>query len=82
MWLRLSAASVANTIVTWIRMKNRKYTNTRKCSERATWMLRRLLIIVRRCDSAGDIPNPVISAAGAAMNTVTKYDSNCNEPGS
>jgi hypothetical protein len=40
-------------------------------------MLNRLLITVRRIDSAGDIPNPVISAAGAAMKTTVKYASNC-----
>ncbi len=58
-------------------MKNRKYTSTTKCSERACWMLRRLLSQWTRCDSAGDIPRPVINAAGAAMKTVVKYDSSC-----
>ena len=35
-------------------------------SERASFMLNRLLITVRRIDSAGDIPRPVMSANGAA----------------
>jgi hypothetical protein len=72
MWLRLRNASVAKTIVTWVTMKNRKYTSTRKCSDRAAWMLNRLLITVRRIDSAGDIPSPVMTASGAAMKTVVK----------
>jgi hypothetical protein len=54
-------------------MKKMKYSKTRKCNERACWMLNRLLITVRRIDSAGDIPRPVITAAGAAMKTVVKY---------
>jgi hypothetical protein len=40
-------------------------------------MLSRLLSQCTRCDNAGDIPRPVINAAGAAMKTVVKYDSNC-----
>lgn len=40
-------------------------------------MLSRLLMWVRRMDTAGLIPSPVMTAAGAAMNTVMKYASNC-----
>ena len=53
-------------------MKNRNHTNTRKCSERASWMLNRLLIGLNRVDSAGDMPSPVINASGAAMKMVMK----------
>ena len=58
-------------------MKNRNQTNTRKCSERAVWMLSTELIRLNRVDSAGDMPSPVISASGAATNTVTKYAISC-----
>ena len=53
-------------------MKNRNQTSTRKCSERAVWMLSNLLIRLKRVESAGDMPSPVISASGAATKTVTK----------
>ena len=61
-----------NTNVTCITMKTRNQTSTRKCSERAVWMLNSLLIRLKRVDSAGDMPRPVISASGAATKTVTK----------
>ena len=61
-----------NTNVTCSTMKTRNQTSTRKCSERAVWMLKTLLIRLKRVDSAGDMPSPVISASGAATNTVTK----------
>ena len=53
-------------------MKTRNQTSTRKCSERAVWMLSTLLMRLKRVDSAGDMPSPVMSASGAATNTVTK----------
>ena len=53
-------------------MKNRNQTSTRKCSERAVWMLSTLLIRLKRVDSAGDMPSPVMSASGAATKTVMK----------
>ena len=53
-------------------MKTRNQTSTRKCSERAAWMLSTLLTRRKRVDSAGDMPSPVTRASGAAMNTVTK----------
>ena len=46
--------------------------STRKCSERAAWMLSRLLMRVNRVESAGDMPSPVTSASGAAKKTVMK----------
>ena len=62
-----------NTNVTWITMKIRNQTSTRKCSERAVWMLKTLLIRLKRVDSAGDMPEAGDqSASGAAMKTVTK----------
>ena len=61
-----------NTNVTCITMKTRNQTSTRKCSERAVWMLKTVLIRLKRVDSAGDIPRPVMSASGAATKTVTK----------
>ena len=57
-------------------MKNRNQTSTRKCRDRAVWMLSTRLIRLKRVDSAGDMPSPVMSAAGAAMKIVTKYASN------
>ena len=72
MWLRLFSSPVVNTSVTWITMKTRNQTSTRKCSDRAVWMLSTLLIRLKRVDSAGDMPSPVISASGAATKTVTK----------
>ncbi len=45
---------------------------TRKCGERAVWMLSTELIRLNRVDSAGDIPRPVMIANGPAMKTVTK----------
>ena len=63
---------MVNTNVTCITMKTRNQTSTRKCSERAVWMLRTLLTRLKRVDSAGDIPRPVMSASGAATKTVMK----------
>ena len=40
-------------------------------------MLSTLLTALKRVESAGDIPRPVISASGAAMKIVTKYASIC-----
>ena len=77
MWFRLASSPVANTRVTWMTMKNRNQTRTRKCSDRATWMDSTRLTGLIRVDSAGDMPSPVISASGAATNTVTKYASSC-----
>jgi len=53
-------------------MKTRNQTSTRKCSERAVWMLSTLLTRVKRVDKAGDMPSPVSTASGAATNTVTQ----------
>ena len=53
-------------------MKTRNQTSTRKCSERAVWMLNTLLIRLKRVDSAGDMPRPVTRASGAATKTVMK----------
>ena len=53
-------------------MKTRNQTSTRKCSERAVWMLKIVLTRLKRVDSAGDMPRPVISASGAATKTVMK----------
>jgi hypothetical protein len=72
MWLRLLSRPVVNTKVTCITMKDTNHTNTRKCKDRAVWMLSILLTRLKRVDSAGDMPSPVISASGAATNTVTK----------
>ena len=36
-------------------------------------MLKTVLIRLKRVESAGDIPKPVISASGAATKTVMKY---------
>ncbi len=77
MWLRLTSSPVVNTKVTCSTMKIRNQTSTRKCTDRAVWMLKTLLIRLNRVDSAGDIPRPVISASGAAMNTVMKYAISC-----
>ena len=54
-------------------MNSTNQTNTRKCSERAVWMLSSLLIRLKRVDSAGDMPSPVMSASGAATKIVMKY---------
>jgi hypothetical protein len=35
MWLRFGSNPVVNTNVTWMTMKSRNHTNTRKCSDRA-----------------------------------------------
>ncbi len=43
--------------------------------DRAVWMLRSLLIRLKRVDRAGDMPSPVMSASGAATKSVTKYAS-------
>ncbi len=67
-----------NTEVTWMTMKNRNQHSTRKCSERAVWMLNNLLTRLNRVESAGDIPSPVIKASGAATKTVTKYAMLCS----
>ena len=53
-------------------MNSRNQHSTRKCSDRATWMLNTELIHRNRVDSAGDMPSPVISASGAATKTVMK----------
>ena len=53
-------------------MNNRNQTSTRKCSDRAVWMLSTVLIRLNRVDSAGDMPSPVMSASGAATKTVMK----------
>ena len=58
-------------------MKNKNQIRTRKCSDRATWMDSTRLTGLIRVDRAGDIPSPVISASGAATNTVMKYASSC-----
>jgi len=76
MWLRFTNAPVAKTSVTWMTMKMRNQTNTKKCSDRAVWMLSTLLSRLNRVDNAGDIPSPASSASGAAMNTVMKH-ANC-----
>ena len=72
MWLRLASRPVVNTNVTCITMNSRNHTSTRKCSDRAVWMLNTLLTRLNRVDSAGDMPSPVISASGAATKTVMK----------
>ena len=72
MWLRLLSRPVVNTSATCITMKNKNQTSTRKCRDRAVWMLSARLIRLKRVDSAGDMPSPVMSAAGAAMKIVTK----------
>src|SRR5689334_4915534 len=77
MWFRLRRRPVAKTNVTCMTMKNRNQHRTRKCSDRAVWIDSRLLTRLKRVESAGDMPRPVISASGAAMNTVRKYASNC-----
>ena len=72
MWFRLRSSPVVNTKVTWMTMKNKNQHKTRKCSDRAAWMDSTRLTGLIRVDSAGDIPSPVISASGAATNTVMK----------
>lgn len=72
MWFRLFSSPVMNTSATCMTMNSRNHTSTKKCNERATWMLSTLLTRVNRVDKAGDIPSPVSSASGAAMNTVKK----------
>ena len=54
-------------------MKIKNQINTRKWRDRAVWMLSTRLSRLKRVDSAGDIPSPVMSAAGAAMKMVMKY---------
>jgi len=39
-------------------MKIRNHTSTRKCSDRAVWMLKIRLIPLKRVERAGDIPRP------------------------
>ena len=63
---------MVNTRVTCITMNSTNQTNTRKCSERAVWMLSSLLIRLKRVDSAGDMPSPVTKASGAATKIVMK----------
>ena len=53
-------------------MNTRNQTSTRKCSDRAVWMLSTLLTRLKRVESAGDMPSPVTSASGAATKIVTK----------
>ena len=53
-------------------MNSRNQASTRKCSERAVWMLSTRLMRLNRVDSAGDMPRPVMSASGAATKTVMK----------
>jgi hypothetical protein len=53
-------------------MKTTNQAITRKWSERATWIDSTRLTALTRVDRAGDMPSPVISAKGAATNTVTK----------
>jgi len=53
-------------------MNSRNQTSTRKCSERAVWMLNTVLIRRYRVDNAGDIPRPMMNAIGAAMKIVMK----------
>jgi hypothetical protein len=72
MWLRLTSRPVLTTRVTWITMKSRNQQGTRKCSERAVWMLKIVLTRVKRADSAGDMPRTVMRASGAATKTVMK----------
>ena len=72
MWLRLLSSPVVNTSVTCITMNTRNQTSTRKCRDRAVWMLSTLLIRLKRVDSAGDMPSPVMSASGAATKIVMK----------
>ena len=72
MWLRLRSSPVVTTKATWLTTNTRNQSITRKCSDRAAWMLRSLLRRRNRVDNAGDMPSPVISASGAAMKIVTK----------
>jgi hypothetical protein len=53
-----------NTRDTWTAMKSRNETSTRKCSDRAVWLLGFRLIGLNRVDIAGDMPRPVMSASG------------------
>jgi hypothetical protein len=50
---------------------------TRKCRVLAIWMLKIELTHRNFVESAGDIPSPVMSASGAATNTVRKYAMSC-----
>ena len=59
-----------NTSATWLTMNTRNQIITRKCSDRAVWMLSTRLMRVNRVDRAGDMPRPVRTASGAATNTV------------
>ena len=65
-------APVVITRVTCTTMNMTNQQSTKKCSERATWMLNTELILRKRVDSAGDMPRPVTRARGAAMKTVMK----------
>jgi len=67
-----SRSPVVKTRVTWTMMKNRSHVMTRKCSERAVWMLRTELTRRKRVDRAGDPPSPVMTARGPATNTLMK----------
>jgi len=64
--------SFVATKVTCRTMNSTNHTSTRKCSDRAVWMLRTFEKRRKRVDSAGDIPRPVSRASGAATKTVTK----------
>jgi hypothetical protein len=68
----LRSRPVVNTSATWMTMNSRNQTSTRKCSERAVWMLNTVLIRRYRVDNAGDIPRPMMNAIGAAMKIVMK----------
>ncbi len=72
MWLRLVSRPVVKTRLTWITVNSTNQVKTRKCTDRAVWMLSTRLSRLKRVDSAGDIPSPVINARGAATKTVTK----------
>lgn len=72
MWLKLRSAPVVMTNATCTMMNSRNQQSTRKCTDRANWMLNTELIRRNRVDNAGDIPSPDSSASGVARKTVTK----------
>src|SRR3954454_3906732 len=72
------SSPVVKTNAVCMRMNNRNQHKTRKCSDRATWILSSLLSRRKLVESAGDMPRPVSIAAGAAMKIVTKYASCCS----
>ena len=61
---------MVNTKATCTTMKPKNQTRTRKCRERAVWMLKIRLIRLKWVDRAGDMPSPVIRARGAATKMV------------